>query len=126
MELLAELGVVGLAVYLITILGIVVFGYQAARRESDVRWLVAVLLGLLTRAFVSSLGGGDLNTHNELWIVAALIAVTASDTRRHEEYHVPLAHPRHLSGADRPLSESGFPVASGAAWGQQSVETTGT
>lgn len=80
-ELMAELGLLGLAVYLITVVRVWLAGYKTPRDEIGTAWLMPVLLGTVAFAIAASLGWGDLSVHSDLWISGAILAVAASDKR---------------------------------------------
>jgi O-antigen ligase len=82
-ELLAELGLMGALLYLITILGLLFKGARAlkAMPGSSEAWMLLVLIGLVTQAFATSQTGMDLTLDNGVWILAALLAVAIGEPR---------------------------------------------
>jgi len=81
-ELLAETGSIGLAIYLLAVGGVLALGL---RRMPETPWYAPVLFAPAVHAFVTSQAGADLTIHNDLWILLSLLAGAVSlpnDRRR--------------------------------------------
>lgn len=80
-ELLGEVGLVGLAAYLFGFGGLVVWGFRESRR-GETSWVLPATAALVAGAFIASQIGADLTIHNDLWILSALLAVALQGHRR--------------------------------------------
>lgn len=73
-ELLGEVGILGLLVYLFAFGGLAFAGFRVSR-DAKAPSALATTVALVAGAFVESQVGADLTIHNDLWILSALLAV---------------------------------------------------
>ena len=78
-ELLAELGIVGAGLYLVTIGGTLVRALRVRRRRPVApAWPLIAAAACTAAAFTASQMGADLTIQNDLWILSAILALSAT------------------------------------------------
>jgi O-antigen ligase len=81
-ELLAELGILGACVYLVTIAGTLIRALRTRRvTTSWNHWALVAAASCTVAAFISSQAGADLTIQNDLWIFLGILALAATPRR---------------------------------------------
>jgi O-antigen ligase len=74
-ELLTEVGVLGAALFLVTILGLLVKTTRALPLVRSEEWAVPALFAMVVQAFVIAQGYADLTIQNDLWLLSAMLGL---------------------------------------------------
>jgi O-antigen ligase len=81
-ELLAEVGLLGAATYLVTIGGTMLRAVRARRGSPRDEWAIIAAGSCVSAAFVASQTGADLTIQNDLWIFLGILALAAAPVGR--------------------------------------------